>query len=111
MLIQSQKKLIEQAYQLGEKLELAIWTQDEAGPYQTKPYAGQSWQEEGHPLQQPHEYMRDGVAKIMTLFHPSNGEVRLKGVPSCTNAVLHPWLQEQCTQILASSCPRNHFSG
>jgi hypothetical protein len=102
MWIQSQKKLIEQAYQLGEKLGLAIWTQDEAGPYQTKPYAGQSWQEEGHPFQQPHEYIRDGVAKIMTLFHPANGEVRVKGVTSCTNAVLHPWLQEQFTQILAT---------
>jgi hypothetical protein len=46
--------------------------------------------------------MRDGVAKIMTLFHPANGEVHVKGVTSCTNAVLHPWLQEQFTQILAT---------
>lgn len=81
---------------------MAVWTQDEAGPYQTKPYAGESWQEEGHPLQQPHEYIRDGVAKIMTLFHPADGEVRVKGVTSCTNAVLHPWLQEQFTEILAT---------
>lgn len=36
----------------------------------------------------------------MTLFHPSTGEVRVKGTVSCTNAVLHPWLQEQLTQIL-----------
>jgi hypothetical protein len=94
--------LIGQAYQLGEKLGLATWTQDEAGPYQTRPYPGQSWQEEEHPLQQSHEYLRNGVAKIMTLFHPSSGEVRVKGVTSCTNAVLHPWLQEQLTQILAT---------
>ena len=46
--------------------------------------------------------MRNGVAKIMTLFHPANGEVRVKGVTSCTNAILHPWLQEQLTQILAA---------
>ena len=94
--------MIGQAYQQDKKLKLPAWTQDEAGPYQTKPYAGQSWQVEGHPLQQPHEYMRNGVAKIMTLFHPASGEVRVKGVTSCTNAVLHPWLQEQLTEILAS---------
>lgn len=94
--------MIEQAYHTGEKLELALWTQDEAGPYQTRPYAGQSWQEEGHPVKQAHEYMRDGVAKIITLFHPASGKVRVKGVTSCTNAVLHPWLQEQLTQILAA---------
>ena len=81
---------------------MALWTQDEAGPYQTRPYAGQSWQEEGHPIKQAHEYMRDGVAKIMTLFHPASGKVCVKGVTSCTNAVLHPWLQEQLTQILAA---------
>jgi hypothetical protein len=82
--------LIGQAYQQDKELKLPVWTQDEAGPYQTKPYAGQSWQVEGHPLQQPHEYVRNGVAKIMTLFHPASGEVRVKGVTSCTNAVLHP---------------------
>jgi hypothetical protein len=53
---------------------LPTWTQDEAGPYQTKPYAGQSWQEECRPLQQPHEYVREGVAKIITLFHPASGK-------------------------------------
>jgi hypothetical protein len=37
---------------------------------------------------------------MMTLFHPSTGEVRVKGTMSCTNAVLHPWMQEQITQIL-----------
>ena len=31
----------------------------------------------------------------MTLFRPATGEVRAKGVVSVTNAVLHPWLQEQ----------------
>jgi hypothetical protein len=38
----------------------------------------------------------------MTLFHPSSGEVCVKGVTSCTNAILHPWLQEQLTKILAT---------
>lgn len=38
----------------------------------------------------------------MTLFRPATGKVIAKGVPSVTNAVLHPWLQEQLLSILAS---------
>jgi len=49
---------------------------------------------------QPHEYLRDGGAKLMTLFRPATGEVRAKGVISVTNAVLHPWLQEQLLSAL-----------
>ncbi len=37
----------------------------------------------------------------MTLFRPAIGEVRAKGVISVTNAVFHPWLQEQLLSILA----------
>lgn len=44
--------------------------------------------------------MRKGGAKLLTLFRPATGEVRAKGVPSVTNAVLHSWLKEQLTQIL-----------
>lgn len=36
----------------------------------------------------------------MTLFRPATGEVRAKGVTSVTNAVLHPWLQEQLLAVL-----------
>ena len=79
---------------------LAVWNQDEAGPYQTKPYPGASWQPEGHPQRQPHEYVRDGTAKLLTLFHPASGRVRVKGVTSTTNAVLHPWLKAELSQIL-----------
>lgn len=35
------------------------------------------------------------------MFRPATGEVRAKGVTSVTNAVLHPWLKEEFTQILA----------
>jgi hypothetical protein len=49
---------------------------------------------------QPHEYLRNGGAKLMTLFREAPGEVRAKGVTSVTNAVLHPWLQEQLLSIL-----------
>src|SRR5262245_32633071 len=34
------KNLIEDAYLLGEALGLSVWTQDEAGPFQTTPYEG-----------------------------------------------------------------------
>lgn len=75
--------------------------EDEAGPYATKPQPGASWQPEGYPSLQPHEYLRDGGAKLMTLFRPSTGEVRAKGVTSVTNAVLHRWLKEQLQELLA----------
>lgn len=94
--------MIEQAYQVGEKLGLATWTQDEAGPYQTIPYPGSNWQPENQPVQQPHEYIRNGTAKILTLFHPASGAVRVKGVTSSANIILHPWLKEQLAEILGS---------
>ncbi len=37
----------------------------------------------------------------MTLFHPATGAVRLEGVTSCPNSVLHPWLQHELSEILA----------
>ena len=65
---------------------LAVWAEDEAGPYQTVPYPGESWQPESHPVRQPHEYIRNGTAKMLTLFHPATGKVRVKGVTQSTNA-------------------------
>jgi hypothetical protein len=93
--------LIEDAYTLGEKLGLSVWCCDQAGPFQTVPHPGESWRPEGEPACQPHEYVRDGTAKVLTLFHPADGRVRLKGVTSCPNAVLHPWLKGELTAILA----------
>jgi len=81
---------------------LAVWTQDEAGPYQTKPYPTTSWQPVEHPVRQAHEYVRNGTAKMLTLFHPRDGELRVKGVSSVPNTVLHPWLKEQCAAILST---------
>ena len=92
--------MIEKAYQTGEKLGLAVWTQDEAGPYQTRPYPGASWQPVGHPAHQPHEYLRNGTAKLLTLFHPATGRVIVKGVLSSANIVLHPWLKAELSTIL-----------
>ncbi len=52
-------------------------------------------------MRYPHEYVREGTAKQLTLFHPTTGEVRVKGVRQATNEILHPWLQEELTAILA----------
>lgn len=78
-----------------------MWCQDEAGPYQAIPHEGASWQQEGKAQRQPHEYVRGGTAKLLTLFRPATGQLRAKGVKQTTNAVLHPWLKEQLTEILA----------
>jgi hypothetical protein len=93
--------LIEDAYVLGEGLGLVVWCCDQAGPFQTVPHAGQSWQPEGDPARQPHEYIRNGTAKVLTLFHPASGRVRVEGATSCPNSVLHPWLKRELSEILA----------
>lgn len=94
--------MIERAYTVGEKLGIAVWAEDEAGPYQTIPYLGTSWQPEGRPARLPHEYFREGTAKMLTLFHPATGELRVKGVTSSANAVLHSWLKQELSDLLAT---------
>ena len=90
---------------------LSVWTQDEAGPFQTIPCAGNSWQEGGRAVRQPHEYVREGTAKLLTLFQPQSGEVRAKGVTSCPNIVLHAWLKAELTQVLAKLPPAPMLDG
>jgi len=51
-------------------------------------------------MHQPHEYTPNGTAKLLTLFHPASGQVRVKGVTRSTNPILLGWLQEQLAQIL-----------
>jgi hypothetical protein len=97
-----EKRLIERAYAEAERLGLAVWAADEAGPYQAVPQPGTRWQPVGRPARYPHEHVRHGTAKLLTLFHPASGQVRAKGVPSCTNVVLHAWLEEELTAILAA---------
>jgi transposase len=81
---------------------LAVWCEDEAGPFQAVPQPGGSWRPQGHPATRPHEYVRGGTCKILTLFHPATGQVRLQPVSSCTNPVLHGWLKERLEVILAA---------
>jgi len=94
--------LIEKAYKEAEARGFALWCHDQAGPFQTVPYFGASWQPQGEPLCQPHEYIRNGTAKLMTLFHPASGQVRAKGVTRCPNRILHPWLKQELSIILAA---------
>jgi hypothetical protein len=93
--------MIERAYSYSVQWGIQVWCEDEAGPYQTIPYAGHSWQPEPQPLTYPHEYARKGTAKLLTLFQPASGQVRVKGVTDSTNATLHAWLKTQLTDILA----------
>jgi hypothetical protein len=65
--------LIEDAYRTGDAMGLPVWGTDHAGPYQTIPYPSQSWRPEGDPARLPHEYLRDGTAKALTLFRPADG--------------------------------------
>ncbi len=81
--------MIEDAYRIGEASGLSVWCEDAAGPFQTVPYAGERWQTEGEPERQPHEYLRNGTAKCLPLFHPASGQVRVKGVTHCPNTILH----------------------
>lgn len=90
---------------LGERIGLSVWCTDQVGPFQTIPYAGTSWQPQGKPACQPHEYIRNGTVKILTLFHPADGQVRVSGVTSCTNCVLHGWLKQELSQIVAALPP------
>jgi transposase len=84
---------------------LPLWCQDEAGPYQAVPQEGDSWQLEGRPATHPHEYVRGGTAKLLTLFQPTTGEVRARAVTQTTNTVVHPWLKEELTAVLAALPP------
>ena len=88
------------AYRGAEAAGVPVWCQDEAGPYQAVPHPGASWAPVGEARRQPHEYVRGGTAKLLTLFRPATGEVRAKGVTTAPNTVLHPWLQAELTQVL-----------
>ena len=79
---------------------LSVWCTDQACPFQTVPQPGASWQPEGKAACQAHEYFRNGTAKILTLFHPADGQVRVEGTLCCTNPVLHGWLKKELSIIL-----------
>ncbi len=68
----------------------AVWYADQAGPHQAILYSGRSWGLVGRPARQSHEYLREGIAKALTLFHPVDGHVGLHGVTTCSNAALRP---------------------
>jgi hypothetical protein len=93
--------LIEDAYTQAGPAAVPVWCGDQAGPFQAVPHPGQSWRPAGDPARLPHEYVRGGTAKVLTLFHPATGTVRVEGATACPNAVLHPWLERELTAVLA----------
>jgi hypothetical protein len=68
---------------------------------QTRPAAGGSWQRETKARPLAHAYIRNGTAKLLTLFCPVTGAGRVQGMRSCTNAVLPPWMQAELLPLLA----------
>ena len=80
------KPLIELAYEQAEAAGIVQLNEDEAGPYQAIPQPGEDWHLQGQPKAQPHEYVRGGTAKLLTLFRPATGLVRAKGVLSAPSA-------------------------
>jgi hypothetical protein len=97
--------VIDRAYTTAEALGIPVWCQDEAGPYQAIPQPGPSWRPVGQPAHRPHEYVRGGTAKLLTLFRPATGEVRAQPVARTPNSVLHPWLRAELATILAALPP------
>ena len=94
--------MIGDADRRGESPGRPVWCCDEAGPFQTVPHPGAAWRPEGEPARQAHEYVRTGTAKVLTPFHPGSGRVEVDGATSCTNAVLHAWLERGLSQVLAA---------
>ena len=93
--------MIELAYAQAEPAGIALVNEDEAGPYQAIPQPGEHWYPQGQPRRQPHEYVRGGTAKLLTLFRPKTGLLQATGVLSAPHVVLHPWLHQQLATILA----------
>ena len=96
--------MIERAYVLAERLDLPLWCEDEACPYQTIPHPGFSFQPEGQPATYDHHYIRGKTCKLLTLLRPATGKLRAEPVAQSTNALLHPWLEGELTAIL-KECP------
>ena len=69
------------------------------------PHPGRGWRAQGQPATQPHTYVRGGTAKMLTLFHPASGQVRLQPVSRSTNAIVHPWLKARLAEIVAALPP------
>jgi hypothetical protein len=54
--------------------------------------------------------VRNGTAKLMTLFHPASGQVQVKGVRATPNVVLHAWLQHEIEEVLNRLPPDSGLS-
>lgn len=69
------------------------------------PQPDSHWVEADTSERYPHEYVPGGTAKLLCLFPPSTGEVRVQVVFGATNAVLHLRVEEQVLEILATLPP------
>jgi len=97
--------VIEQAYRTAEGLGIPLWCEDEAGPYQAVPQPGASRQPQGMPAHRPHEDVRGGTAKLLTLVRPATGGVRAQPTARTPHAVLHPRVRQEVAALLAALPP------
>src|ERR1700759_5649931 len=97
-----EKTLIERGHTRGTALGLVVWCADEAGPFKAVPHPGRSWQPQGQPAGQPHEYVRAGTTKILTLFQPATGRVRIQPTACVTHVIFHPGLRTMLAEIVAA---------
>ncbi len=80
---------------------MAVACQDEAGPYQTVPYAGPQWAPVGHPPLAAPRVCAPGHGQAAHAVPSSDGPTQAQGVTPCPNAVLHPWLKAAVRALLA----------
>ena len=97
----AEEKSLADADTAGASLGLAVWCEDEAGPFRAVPHSGSSGRPEGRPARPPRECVRGGTAEVLTPFRPADGRVRVEGATTRPNAVLHPWLKRELAAVLA----------
>ena len=110
--------MIERAYREGEKTGISVWGVDQAGPFQTMPYPGSSWEMQGKPARHPHQHLRNGTAKLMSLLPSGYGEgsgqrseeLQQRGAPPLAQGALesHP---QNFAAATTTAQPRGEPSG
>ena len=100
-----EKGLIDSAYRVAEAMGIPCGAR--MRPARTRPSRSQvsPGSLRASRVGQPHEYIRGGTAKLLTLFRPATGQVRAKGVTNAPNVVLHPWLTARTARRSWLNCP------
>jgi hypothetical protein len=96
------KNLIEQAYTLAEPKGLPVWTESmKRAPIRPSLILVSIGNPRENLPNSPTNMPRTGRPNCSPCAHPATGKVHVKGVTTCPNSVLHSWLQQELTQLLA----------